>query len=148
VASGSLSLVACATLVASGCSVGDDVISGMGLSQTESGSVASGLQSIPQPSATESEMVVTPQQQGYLDALAASGVRPTSKLAALSIGSYVCQARAAHQTDQAVWDFVLPMVRGDVRDMQASSASAAVLPSGEVNSVTADYIRIATEKLC
>jgi hypothetical protein len=90
-------------------------------------------------------MLVTPKQQSYLDALTEAGVRPTSKLAALSIGSSVCQARAAHQTDQGVWDFVLPMVRGDVRDVRASSA---VLPAGEVNSVTADYIRIATEKLC
>lgn len=145
VASRSLSLVACATLAASGCSVGDDVITGMGLSATESESMGSSLQSIAQPPDTESAMVVTPQQQRYLDALTAAGVRPTSKLVALSIGSYVCQARAAHQTDQAVWDFVLPMVRGDVRDVQAS---AAVLPAGEVNSVTADYIRIATEKLC
>jgi hypothetical protein len=66
-------------------------------------------------------------------------------MVALTIGSYVCQARAAHQTDQAVWDFVLPMVRADVR---ASGLSADASPTGEVNSVTADYIRIATDKLC
>jgi hypothetical protein len=37
------------------------------------------------------------------------------------------------------------MVRADVR---ASGLSAAASPTGEVNSVTADYIRIATDKLC
>jgi hypothetical protein len=72
-------------------------------------------------------------------------VRPSSELLALSIGSYVCQARAAEQSDQAVWDFVLPMVRGDVRD---SHVSLQAPPAGQVNSVTADYIRIATERLC
>ena len=35
------------------------------------------------------------------------GVTPSSDLSALSIGSYVCQARAARQADQAVWDFVV-----------------------------------------
>jgi hypothetical protein len=57
----------------------------------------------------------------------------------------VCQARAAHQSDQAVWDFVLPMVRGDVRDSYAQSVTP---PAGQVNSATADYIRIATHTLC
>jgi hypothetical protein len=37
------------------------------------------------------------------------------------------------------------MVRGDVRD---SGVRSAAPPTGEVNSVTADYIRIATDKLC
>lgn len=131
--------------MATGCSMGDDVIAGMGFPTSESASLGSGLQSIAQPPAGESAMEVTPEQQGYLDALGAAGVRPSSELVALSIGSYVCQARAANQTDQAVWDFVLPMVRGDVRDSQVSST---VPPAGEVNSVTADYIRIATNTLC
>ena len=64
-------------------------------------------------------MTVTTQQRGYLDALAAAGVRPSDDLMALSIGSYVCQARAAKQSDQAVWDFVLPLVRSDVRQQPA-----------------------------
>ena len=72
-------------------------------------------------------------------------MKPSSDLLALSIGSYVCQARAAKQSDQAVWDFVLPMVRGDVRDGHMSSMAP---PAGEVNSATADYIRIATDRLC
>ena len=91
------------------------------------------------------DLVVTPTQRAYLDALTDAGVQPSSELSALSIGSYVCQARAAKQSDQAVWDFVLPMVRGDVRDSHAESAAP---PAGQVNSVTADYIRIATERLC
>jgi hypothetical protein len=125
--------------------VSNDVIVGMGLPTSESASLGAGLQSIAQPPADETAMVVSPEQQRYLDALDAAGVRPSSKLVALTIGSYVCQARAADQTDQAVWDFVLPMVRGDVRD---SAVSSAAPPAGEVNSVTADYIRIATDKLC
>ena len=126
--------------------MGNEVVAGMGIPASESASTASGIQSIVQPpSGAEPALVVTTQQRGYLDALAGAGVRPSSELVALSIGSYVCQARAAHQTDQAVWDFVLPMVRADVRD---SGVSSVAPPTGEVNSVTADYIRIATDKLC
>ena len=58
----------------------------------------------------------------------------------------MCQARAAKQTDQAVWDFVLPLVRSDVRDGRTVSSMAP--SAGDVNSATADYIRIATERLC
>jgi hypothetical protein len=90
-------------------------------------------------------MVVTPAQRAYLDALGQAGIKPSSELSALSIGSYVCQARAANQSDQAVWDFVVPMVRGDVRDAETGATTP---PVGQVNSVTADYIRIATERLC
>lgn len=125
--------------------MGDDVIAGMGLPSSESASVGAGLQSMAQPPAQEPALVVNPSQRAYLDALDNAGVRPSTDLVALSIGSYVCQARAANQTDQAVWDFVLPMVRGDVRD---SLNTVAPPPAGEVNSVTADYIRIATDKLC
>jgi hypothetical protein len=125
--------------------MGNDVISGMGLPTSESASIGSGLQSMAQPPEDEPALVVNPHQRVYLDALTAAGVQPSSDLVALSIGSYVCQARAAKQSDQAVWDFVLPMVRGDVRD---SHNTLAPPPAGEVNSVTADYIRIATDKLC
>ena len=55
----------------------------------------------------------------------AAGVKPSSDLLALTIGSYVCQARAAKQSDQAVWDFVLPLVRNDVRNGRLSSIGAA-----------------------
>ena len=85
----------------------------------------------------------------YLDALRAAGVRPSSDLTALSIGSYVCQARAAKQTDQAVWDFVAPLVRNDVADADTGDGIRAMAPSpDEVHSATADYIRIATDRLC
>jgi hypothetical protein len=126
--------------------MGNEVVAGIGMPSSESASTGSGIQSIVQPpNGAEPALVVTTKERGYLDALAGTGVRPSSELVALSIGSYVCQARAAHQTDQAVWDFVLPMVRADVRD---TGVSAAAPPTGEVNSVTADYIRIATDKLC
>lgn len=123
----------------------DGVITGMGITTSQSASIGSGLQSLGQPPGDEPALVVNPHQRAYLDALTAAGVKPSGELVALSIGSYVCQARAANQTDQAVWDFVLPMVRGDVRD---SHSTVAPPPAGEVNSVTADYIRIATDKLC
>ena len=135
-----------AAFLASGCSMGNEVVAGMGMPSSESASDASGIQAIVQaPTGTEPALVVSTHQRGYLDALAGAGVRASSDLVALSIGSYVCQARAAHQTDQAVWDFVLPMVRADVRD---SGNDSTAPPTGEVNSVTADYIRIATDKLC
>jgi hypothetical protein len=56
----------------------------------------------------------------------------------------VCQARAAKQSDQAVRDYVMPLVRSDVRSHQMN----AIAPPAEVDAVTADYIRIATERLC
>lgn len=98
-----------------------------------------------QPEGDTNAMVVTGQQRAYLDALNAAGVKPSSDLMALRIGSYVCQARAAKQSDQAVWDVVVPLVRGDVRTAHLSSA---VPSADEVDTATADYIRIATDKLC
>lgn len=84
-------------------------------------------------------------QHEYLDALDDDGVHPSSDLLALTIGSYVCQARAAGQGDQAVWDFVEPLVRGDV---DASDESSARPSQSDVDNATASYIRIATERLC
>ncbi len=89
---------------------------------------------------------VTPSQRTFLDALSAAGVHPSSELQALSIGSSVCQAHAAGQSDQAVWDYIAPMVRSDVADGQPSGASAPT--TSDLQSVTADYIRIATQRLC
>lgn len=87
---------------------------------------------------------LTNQQRGYLDAIAASHAAPSSELAALSIGSYVCQARAARGNDQAVWDLVMPLVRSDI-----TTADDGASPSKtEVDAATADYIRVATERLC
>jgi hypothetical protein len=86
-------------------------------------------------------------------------VTPSSDLSALSIGSSVCQARAARQTDEAVWEFVVPLVRNDVRgnhgtddhgtDDQGNGDQGDQTPSADdIASVTADYIRIATDRLC
>lgn len=86
---------------------------------------------------------ITGQQRTYLDALKAAGITPSSQLLALSIGSHVCQARAARQDDQAVWDFVLPLVRSDVR-----AAHSDVPAPGEIDAAAAGYIRTATEHLC
>ena len=99
----------------------------------------------PPPEGQANAMVVTGQQRSYLDALNAAGVKPSSDLMALRIGSYVCQARAAKQSDQGVWDVVVPLVRGDVRTARMSTMAPS---ADDVNSATADYIRIATDKLC
>lgn len=100
----------------------------------------------PQADGHSNALVVTDRQRAYLDGLAAEGVKPSSDLLALSIGSYVCQARAAKHSDQDVWDSVLPMVRSDMHDPvdQMSGTSSAA----DVNADTSDYIRIATERLC
>ncbi|BCI55763.1 hypothetical protein NIIDNTM18_50410 [Mycolicibacterium litorale] len=90
-------------------------------------------------------LTVTGQQRRYLDALRAAGVRATSDLRALSIGSSVCQAHAARQSEQAVWESVLPMVRSDVRATRPDSMRVS---ASEVDAATAHYIRIATERLC
>ncbi len=120
----------------------------MGLPTTETATAHGEISTPPGPAplgGQSDSMVVTPQQHGYLEALRTAGVKPSSDLAALSIGSYVCQARAAKQTDQAVWDFVLPLVRSDVRGGHLSSVAPT---TADVDSATADYIRIATERLC
>lgn len=141
--------MACAALMVSGCGMGDDVMATIGMPPSETTAPGTSMQTFGQPPVAqpgaEPGLVVTPPQRSFLDALAEAGVKPSSELSALSIGSYVCQARAANQTDQSVWDFVLPMVRGDVRDAYAEPVTP---PAGQVNSATADYIRIATQTLC
>jgi hypothetical protein len=132
-------LVASSAALLTGCSVADDVMAGVGMPVSETAPAPE------QPEGDANAMVVTSQQRAYLDALNASGVKPSSDLMALRIGSYVCQARAAKQSDQAVWDVVVPLVRGDVRTAHLSSA---VPSADEVDTATADYIRIATDKLC
>ena len=99
----------------------------------------------PQAAMAPNSLQVNERQRASLDALEAAGVRPSTDLLALSIGSYVCQARAAKQSDQAVRDYVTPLVRGDVR---GHHMTAAAPPPGTVEAVTDDYIRIATEHLC
>jgi hypothetical protein len=118
---------------------------GMPTSETETAHGEAGA-APPGPGQGQSNaLVMTEKQRGYLDALTAAGVKPSSNLAALSIGSYVCQARAARQTDHAVWDFVLPLVRSDVDGDNLSSAAPS---AADVDTTTAEYIRIATERLC
>lgn len=97
------------------------------------------------PSATghSNTLVLTDRQKGYLDALTSAGVTPSSDLLALRIGSYVCQARAARHDDQKVWDSIYPLVRGDAMDHISGRK-----PTVNVDAATADYIRIATERLC
>jgi len=135
-----------------GCSLGNDMISGMGTEVATApphGESTAALPGPGNPQDASNALVVTPHQQEYLDALRAAGVTPSSDLSALSIGSYVCQAHAARQTDAAVWEFVAPLVRSDVSDMDGNDGVRAQTPSaGDVHTVIADYIRIATDRLC
>jgi Protein of unknown function (DUF732) len=96
-------------------------------------------------SAEPGKLVVNGQERAYLDALGAAGVRPSSDLLALSIGSYVCQARAAHQSPQAIWDYVYPLVHSDVRNAHLNATAPT---DKDVDAATDSYIRIATERLC
>jgi hypothetical protein len=147
----SLLAVSAAVLVA-GCGVGDDMMATMGFPTSETQAPSdvhpdahSPALATPQAGGQPNSLVVTDRQREYLNALQAAGVTPSRELQALSIGSYVCQARAAKQTDQEVWDFVLPLVRSDVRDTQPTSMPPT---AAEIDAVTADYVRIATERLC
>ncbi|MCW2689420.1 MAG: hypothetical protein JWR37_4310 [Mycobacterium sp.] len=133
---------------------GDDIMAKMALPASEtaepgpdgqSGVPAPPLPAPPVPGAQPNTLVVSGQQRAYLDALVAGGVRPSSELLALSIGSYVCQARAANQSDEAVWDFIVPLVRSDVRNSDMKSMAPT---SSQVDTATASYIRIATQQLC
>lgn len=104
------------------------------------------LAASPEAAMRPGTLAVSPAQRGYLDALAATGIHPSSELRALSIGSYICQARAAGQTDQAVWDYVAPMVRSDVADSRASAPQMTAGPTGDT-AIDA-YVRAATQRLC
>ena len=138
----SLLLTASIALFVGGCAGTDDVVTSLApLSEDGTAGDAADLQATlatpDHPAA--GPMAVDPRQRGYLDALTAAGIRRTSELAALAIGSYVCQGRAAGQSDQAVWDFVFPLVRGDVDHLEASMTA---------HDATAGYLRAATERLC
>lgn len=140
-------MLASVAVITGGCSLGDTTLTTIGQPAGQSTDArAQGLQgAVHDDPHVEDHFAATPHQQDYLKALADAGVQPSDELMALSIGAYVCQARAAKQSEQAVWDFVLPLVRDDVDDAHATSMAPEV---GEVNSATADYIRIATERLC
>ncbi len=135
--------MACAAVPTAACSPGDDLMATTGLPGSET-ATADG-QPLTEDSMGPHTLTLSAQQRAYLDAITAAGVRPSSDLLALSIGSYVCQARAAKQNDQAVWDFVQPLVRSDMR---AATSAAHAPSSAEITGATADYIRIATARLC
>lgn len=148
-----LLMLSVAVLVAA-CAMTDSVLSGDATSTAQPppaalperhGDRGSDLPGPPQGAGQPGALTVTPQQRRYLDALTVAGVRASSDLRALSIGSTVCQARAAKQSDQAMWEFVLPLVRSDVRATRPNSLRTTVT---EIHAATADYIRIATERLC
>ncbi len=151
------STMATLTLIAavlSGCSASDGMMSTVTLPADDTTTLASGIQDpaspLPPPdggsgSQTATRLIVTHQQRGYLDALAAGGVHLSSELLALSIGSYVCQARAAGQSPQAVWDYVHPLVATDVQDAHMNSMPPT---TAEIDATAASYISIASERLC
>ena len=97
---GSLSLVACAALVATGCSMSDDVIAGMGLPTSESAPVGSGLQSISQPPASEPALVVTSQAAG-LSRRAGRGGRPAVQRAGRAEHRFLRVPGAGGQPDRS-----------------------------------------------
>lgn len=138
------------TALLTGCTASDTVLTRMASPAPETtpataqGQVPA-LAAPPTLGAEPSTLATTRRQRAYLDALADAGIQPSSDLLALSIGSYICQARAAKQSEQAVWDYVLPLVRGDVGDADESSMAPQ---AAEVDAATAGYIRIAIERLC
>jgi hypothetical protein len=143
-----------AAALLSGCSAADGFMSTVSLPASDTTTPAQEPQSrsafmAPPPSgdgsAPPSTLMVNGQQRAYLDALEADGVHPSSDLLALSIGSYVCQARAAGQSAQAVWDYVHPLVTTDVHDAHMSSMPPT---DADVDATTGRYIRIASERLC
>jgi hypothetical protein len=139
---------AAVTVLLSGCGSDDDVLTTAKPPPGDSMQAGPGESNLAATSggADATKIVVTPEQRVYLDSLAGAGVHRSTDLMALSIGSYVCQARAAGQSDQGVWDYVLPLVRGDVDDMNPDATPASMAP--QVNDATTQYIRIATEQLC
>lgn len=136
-----------------GCGSNGDLISTVALPMRQSPEFVDGLgveglggDGARSETVTQSGLRLTEQQRGYLDDLAGAGIRPSSDLRALSIGSYICQARAAGQSDQAVRDYVAPMVRSDMAD---SHAAAPRTPAGvEADAAITEYIRSATQRLC
>jgi hypothetical protein len=132
-----------------GCSSGaGDIISSVALPSQQSAQAAEadGLDMSASADRLASKPSLTPGQRTYLDGLLAAGVHPSNDLRALSIGAYVCQARAAGQSDQAVRDAVAPMVRGDITGAAASSPQTPAVAN--IDTVVGDFIHIATQKLC
>jgi len=143
-------VVAPAAWLLAGCSAhGGDLISTVALPSEQSAQAdgdAFNVDSSPIADGLFGQPDLTPAQRGYLDALLAADVRPSNDLRALSIGAYVCQARAAGQSDQAVWESVAPMVRSDVAASSGLQAADTAYP--EFDKTVAHYIAAATQKLC
>ncbi len=131
-----------------GCGTGGDLISSVALPSQQTPGYAEGVEVAAPPAGDRQSgaMAVTPAQREYLDALNASGVQTSNELRALSIGFYVCQARAAGHSDQAVWDSVAPKVRSDIAAARAASPQATV--ALEADAAVGHYIRSATRLLC
>ncbi|MGV0792091.1 DUF732 domain-containing protein [Mycolicibacterium sp. XJ1819] len=149
-ASGWLTALLLAALPVSltGCST-DDMMATMGMPTSET-APAHGQSGAAPPGPLHADghsnaLLLTDRQRAYLDALSSAGVKPSSDLRALSIGSYVCHARVAKKDEQAVWDSVRPHVRSDFDSLSLSAAGPS---AADVDAATADYIRIATTQLC
>ena len=128
-----------------GCGSGEDLVTTAAAPAGQPAVHATGAPLSPDNEMQAAKLDVTPTQRAFLDALSAAGVQPSSELQALSIGASVCQAHAAGQSDQAVWEYIAPMVRSDATDGQPSPA---LRTTSDLQSVTASYIRIATQRLC
>ena len=139
-----------AWLLAACSSSGGDLISSVALPSQQSVAAAEAdgfdVSSPHDGGRTAGAPALTDSQRGYLDGLAAAGVHPANDLRALSIGAYVCQARAAGQSDQAVWDSVAPMVRSDMSDTNGLEEPEASYV--DVDTTIGNYIGIATQRLC
>lgn len=132
-----------------GCGSGADLISNVALPAQQAPRPVNGVDAI-LPSDIDPQsgkLHLTTAQRSYLDDLTAAGIRPSTELRALSIGSFVCQARSAGQGDRAVWDHIAPMVRSDLADSQLSTPQSAqsALPA---EAAIASYVRIAVARLC
>ena len=131
-----------------GCGSGGDLISTVALPSQQTTGYADGADL---PLSAEADRQagkpdLTPAQRDYLGALASAGIHSSNDLRALSIGAYVCGARAAGQGYQTVWDSVAPMVRSDVIEVSAGSPQSPAVTN--VDTIVGNFIQIATQKLC
>ena len=145
-----------------GCGAGGDLISTVALPTRQSpdfvegggvegvGVEGAGADGVRETASSGGALRLTEPQRGFLDDLAAAGIRPSSDLRALSIGSYICQARAARQSDTSVREYVAPMIRSDVADSRAAAPQTPGAEPGGVQfeAAVTEYIRSATKRLC
>lgn len=131
----------------SGCGAGGDLISTMALPSQQTDYVDGvDLPVSPDTGRQSVKPELTPAQRDYLAALATAGIHPSNDLRALSIGAYVCQARAAGQSDETVWDSVAPMVRSEVISASTEARHTAVV--ADVDETIGTVISIAAQRLC